>query len=341
MTPLKNPNTNARRMMTNTFSSSFIQVYTDTLFNMSEFWGAKVRYFEKHITATEAGAMVKTILGPLGMGRRLRRRLLADGLIKINGRPAFLTERVHIGEIVTVDAPQEDPSQLDAENLPFQIAFEDHHLLVVEKPAGMLVHPSAKERTGTLASAVIYYMQQQGESYPFRPLHRLDRGTSGLLIIAKHKLALERMEKALKRREISRIYVAFAKGQIELSRQTVNAPIALLPGQTVKRGVLADGRSAVTHVQVLRSFPCQCATKVELRLETGRTHQIRVHMAYLGHPLLGDELYGRGAEFGLVRQALHAAKLTFVHPFTGREIKLESTLPADLLELEQTLLMAH
>ena len=297
-----------------------------------------MRYFEKLIGETEDGLMVKEVLRPLGAGRKLRHRLLEQQLIQVNGSPAYLTGRVHTGDIITVDAPIEETSILLPENLPFDVAFEDEHMLIVNKPANMLVHPTAKERTGTLANAVLFYLRMRGEKYPFRPLHRLDRDTSGLLIIAKHKLALERLEKALKRREITREYIAFVSGEITEEYRIVNAPIGLLPDQTIKRGVVTDGRQAVTHVSVLQLFSNEQACKVKLKLETGRTHQIRVHLAYIGHPVLGDRLYGCKDEWGLTRQALHAARLSFEHPFTHVTTTIESQLPDDLKQLEMTLL---
>ncbi len=296
-----------------------------------------MRYFEKQVSKEEDGAMVKEVIRTLGAGRQLRRRMLEQQLIQVNGKPAFLTERVREGDFVTMDAPADEPSILTPENLPFNVAYEDDHLLIADKPADMLVHPTAKERTGTLANAVLYYMLSKKEQYPFRPLHRLDRDTSGLLVIAKHKLTLERLEKALKRREIKREYVAFTQGRIGQKQLTIDAPIGLLPNQTIKRGIVPDGRSARTHLKVLQWFPEDRATKVHVSLETGRTHQIRVHLAHLGHPVLGDGLYGRGSEYGLQRQALHAANLTFEHPFTHSIIRVSSALPEDLAMLEKEL----
>ncbi len=296
-----------------------------------------MRYFEKIVNQAEDGLMLKDLLRPLGAGRRLRRRMLAEQTIRRNDRPAFLTERVQAGDVVTVDAPDDEPSECEPERLPFGVTYEDEHMLVVDKPPAMLVHPTAGERTGTLANAVLYHWRTQGETCRFRPLHRLDRGTSGLLIIAKHKLALERLERDLKRRRIVRQYVAFVEGGIEQEALTVTAPIGLLPGQTVQRGVVADGRHAVTHMSVLARFANSRVSQLLVRLETGRTHQIRVHAAYIGHPVLGDAMYGHGAVYGLKRQALHATSLAFDHPFTGEPMTVHAPLPADLTDLENGL----
>ncbi|PWI57091.1 hypothetical protein BM613_10370 [Sulfoacidibacillus thermotolerans] len=284
--------------------------------------------------------MVKNLLGPLKLSRRLRRELLLAGHIRVNGSPTFLTSRVHNGDVVTIEQVFEPGSQFLPEPIPLDVVFEDAHVLVVNKQAGLLVHPTSRERTGTLASAVAYYMAQREESYRFRPVHRLDRDTSGLLILAKHKLAHERLSRALRKREIHREYIAFAAGIMNLPEQCIRTPIGLAAGSTIKRTIypndlLNDAKSAVTHVRILEVFKHSQATKVQIRLETGRTHQIRVHLSSIGHPLLGDPLYGNVATADLfMRQALHAYKLSFIHPFTQEPVVCESDLPEDLQKLE-------
>ncbi len=300
-------------------------------------------YFEKTVTIEEDGRMVKSLLSSLNLSRRLRRDLLSGGHIRVNDKPTFLTSRVHVGDQIIVEPVVETNDHFPPESIPLDIAYEDEHLVVINKPPGLLVHPTSRERTGTLASAISFHMEKQGESYRFRPVHRLDRDTSGLLIIAKHKLAHERLSRALRKREIHREYMAFTVGNIQQDKFSICAPIGLSEGSTLKRTVYFEGTSelakqAITHVHVLHNYIGNLAAKVEITLETGRTHQIRVHLASIGHPIFGDTLYGEihANEYApeLSRQALHAFKLSFAHPVTEEYIVCESALPDDLRQFE-------
>ena len=311
--------------------------------------GLIVLYFERAVTEQDEGVMLKAMLGSLALSKRLRRTLCTQGLICVNGAPAYLTSRVRAGDRVTVEAPAELSSAIEPEPLPLQVVFEDDHLLAVDKQAGLLVHPTAHERQGTLASAVIHHMRLQGETYPFRPVHRLDRGTSGLLLIAKHKLAHERLSRSLKTRAISRQYTAIASGMLaEREERTIDAAIGLLPGTFIKRAVYPYGKTAVTHLRVESVYAQADAMKLLIGLETGRTHQIRVHLAHIGHPVLGDGLYGfteseSHGPFcivlpdGRTRHALHAHRLAFVHPVTNQALILDAPLPPELQQLAAAL----
>lgn len=303
-----------------------------------------VLYFEKIVTADEDGLMVKNVLSHLALSKRLRRDLLNAGHIQLNGKPIFLTSRIHTHDKITVLQVDEIEVHFPPEPIALDIAYEDEHLLVVNKQAGLLVHPTSRERTGTLASAVAFHMCSRGESYRFRPVHRLDRNTSGLLLIAKHKLAHERLSRALRKRDIHREYLSFVYGLMENDDLTIDTPIGLAQDQTVKRivdvtGDLPSAKPAVTHVKVLCRYEQGYATKVRVILETGRTHQIRVHLSSVGHSVLGDTLYGEEISSipFISRQALHAYQLTFVHPVTKEYIVCVSELPDDLQQLEKKL----
>ncbi|MDQ7851084.1 MAG: RluA family pseudouridine synthase [Armatimonadota bacterium] len=293
----------------------------------------------------------------MGLSRTYLRRLRTHGCITLDGREATLQALLNGGEEVCLDVA--DTGRVEPEPIDLAIIYEDEHLLVVDKPAGMVVHPVRDYRRGTLAAGVAHHLLRKGEPPVARPVQRLDRETSGLILFAKHAAAAGRLAAALERHKLDRHYLAIVAGRLEGDRGTVDVPIRRVWGHPVAREVavgprppeqeaaLAEaaargqvlrgewiGQRAVTHWEVLRRWGDR-ATWVRLRLETGRTHQIRVHMAYLGHPLLGDDLYGPGGPPG--RQALHAAALAFIHPFTGQLMRFTSPLPPDLRGLVDAL----
>ncbi len=277
--------------------------------------------------------MLKAILRPLGLSRRLRRQLIEQEKILVNGQSVYLSSRVRAGDRVTVLPAEEAAPGVEAEDLPLRVVWEDEHALVADKPAGVLVHPTGRERTGTLLSAVHHHVGGNGHA---RPLHRLDRDTSGLVLFSKHKLAHDRLTQALVRREIIREYWTFLAGRLAYARIEVNLPIAVAPGQRIRRTVDPTGKRAVTHFVLLAAFPADDVSLVRARLETGRTHQIRVHAASIGHPVIGDCLYGLPHE-RLSRQALHAGRLAFPHPLTGARVSVRADLPEDLARLLEDL----
>lgn len=271
--------------------------------------------------------MVKAVLRPLGLSRRSRRQLVEQEGILVNGRPAYLSSRVSVGDRLTVLALREEAPTVAPENIPLRVLWEDAHALVVDKPAGMLVHPSGRERTGTLLAAVHHHVGPHGHA---RPLHRLDRDTSGLVLFSRHRLAHDRLAQALLRRQIEREYWAFLAGVPTAARLDVTLPIAVEPGQHIRRTVDEHlGQSAVTHFLLLAVFPADGVSLAHVRLETGRTHQIRVHAAALGNPVLGDAMYGERHDL-VTRHALHAMRLTFPHPVTAAPVTVRAGLPADL-----------
>ena len=208
--------------------------------------------------------------------------------------------------------------------------YEDDDILVVDKPADTPIHPSIGNYENTLANGIAWYFEQKGEPFVYRCINRLDRDTTGLIVLAKHALSAAVLSQAMRSREIHRTYQAFALGETAASG-TIDAPIARLNGSLIQRTVdFASGERSVTHYRTLAH--CSVFSHLELNLETGRTHQIRVHMAYIGHPLLGDTLYNK-TPGTFPRQALHSASLSFVHPITGEPLTFHAPLPEDMQNL--------
>ncbi len=274
---------------------------------------------------------------------RTRIRALVDaGHVRVDGALLKASHRLKAGERVDAEILPPPAEEMAAEAIPLRIVFEDEHVLVVDKPAGMVTHPGAGQRTGTLAAAALAHAPEiAGVGGPRRPgiVHRLDKGTSGLIVLTKTPQAYESLTAQLARRTVSRRYLCLVHGALPRAEGVIDAPIGRDPRSRVRMAVTAEGRGkrAVTRFRVLERFPD--VNYVECRLETGRTHQIRVHLASLGHPLLGDETYGRrilrkapdpelaALIAGLHGVALHAAGLGFLHPASGQPVELTSPLP--------------
>ena len=267
---------------------------------------------------------------------RARLRAWIDaGRVTQDGHPAAPTRRVRGGERVVVDPeslPQETPFLPEA--IALAIVAEDDALLVVDKPAGLVVHPGAGNWDGTLLNALLHHAPQLAHVPRAGIVHRLDKDTSGLLVVAKTLAAHTALVRALQARTVTREYLALAAGDLARGG-TVDAPIGRHPTRRTTMAVVATGKGARTHFAVLERFGQ--ATLLRCRLETGRTHQIRVHLASLGHPLVGDPAYGRKGPIPFPRQALHAARLALVHPVTGRDCAWESPLPRDFDDLLSSL----
>jgi 23S rRNA pseudouridine1911/1915/1917 synthase len=236
--------------------------------------------------------------------------------------------------------PAPIPLDVTAENIPLTILYEDDDVIVVDKPAGMVTHPSAGHLSGTLVNAILGHCRHtlSGVGGVMRPgiVHRLDRDTSGAIIIAKNDFAHEHLAAQLKSRKLSRTYVAVVKGGVKTAEGIIDAPIGRSHADRKKMGVREDGREAVSLYRVTQKV--NKASVVEVSLKTGRTHQIRVHMLYLGYPVAGDAVYGRSAGgFHIKRQALHAWRLTFVHPRTGADVTVTAPLPNDMVALIKSL----
>jgi len=268
-----------------------------------------------------------------GVSRRLLIRAKYGGEIRLNGTAAYVTTRLRTGDEIVVLLPEESAEQITPQPMPLQIRHEDDDLLVLAKPAGLVVHPTRTHSDGTLANGVIAYYLQKGESRKFRPVNRLDKDTSGLMIVAKNQWAHECFSRMQKERSLRRVYQAIVHGEVVQDSGMVEAPIGLRDDSIIQRMVRPDGQPALTEYRVLARG--QGMSWLELTLGTGRTHQIRVHMSHLGHPLLGDDLYGGSREL-IGRQALHAARLSFVHPRSGEAISLSEPLPGDMQTLLDT-----
>ncbi len=266
-----------------------------------------------------------------GLTRAKIKNLLSDNKIFINGGTA---EKAGIllkgGEKLEIALPEPESSELKPEAIPLDILYEDKDLLVINKPAGLVVHPAAGHWEGTLVNALIYHFNQLSSIYPLRPgiVHRLDKDTSGLLLIAKSDKAHLQLSKQLKSREIKKDYAVIVHGRISQNEGIIDQPIGRHPKDRKKMAVVSsNGRDAVTRFKVLERFKNH--TYLECRIETGRTHQIRVHLSNMGYPIIGDSLYGSKKDDLAARQMLHAWKIQLAHPITFQPVKFEAQLPDD------------
>ena len=263
--------------------------------------------------------------------RSAAQKLLEDGAVTLSGRPGKKNDRTVVGIEVSVTLPDPEPLDVLPQDIPLDVVYEDDDVIVVNKPVGMVVHPAPGHPDGTLVNALLYHCGSSlsGINGVLRPgiVHRIDRDTSGLIIAAKNDRAHLALAAQLQDHTLARVYEAVAVGSLKEDSGTVDAPIGRHPVDRKKMAVdRKNGRPAVTHWSVLARYPGY--TRVECRLETGRTHQIRVHMASIGHPLLGDVVYGNKKPFpGLAGQCLHAKRLRFLHPSTGEPVEVECPLP--------------
>ena len=266
------------------------------------------------------------------LSRAVAQRLIKTGQVTVNGRPSKPSYRVQVGDEVLVRVPAEIPEPVVAEDIPLDIIYEDDVLLVVNKPAGMVVHPAYGHSSGTLVNAVLGHCPQIADvGGPDRAgvVHRLDKDTSGLIIVAKDDATRTALQRQFKRRQVAKTYLALVEDQVQPREGVVDAPVGRNKRQRKKMAVVRSGRDARTLYRVIEYFPNH--TLLEVRPHTGRTHQVRVHMAWLGYPLVGDTVYGRRRQRLLRgRHFLHAARLRFTHPTTGEEIEFEAPLPPEL-----------
>lgn len=276
------------------------------------------------------------------MSRSYIQKLFKEGLVQADGRPIKVNYRLTGSEELLISVPDAKPLEILPEDIPLDILYEDEDLLIVNKPKGMVVHPAAGHYTGTMVNALLYHCKGSlsGINGVLRPgiVHRIDRDTTGSVIVCKNDMAHRSIADQLKVHSINRRYRAIVHGVLKTEEGTVDAPIGRHPTDRKRMAINEkNGKHAVTHYRVLKCF--RDYTYIECRLETGRTHQIRVHMASLGHPLLGDAVYGpaKCPVKGLEGQTLHAMLLGFVHPSTGQYMEFEAPLPAYFRELLEKL----
>ncbi|EXX85919.1 pseudouridine synthase [Paenibacillus darwinianus] len=330
------------------------------------------RYYEP-ITLTidpgDEGMTVRTVLEKrLGVSRKLLSRLkLTEEGLTLNGERVYTTVKVKAGDLVAIRMERERSDDILPQEMPLDIVYEDPYLLILNKTAGVIVHPTHGHYTHTLANGVVHLWQTRGESFRFRPVHRLDQETSGVVAVAKNGYVHQQLSEQMQRGEIDKTYIAFVFGKPEPAAGTVNEPIDRNPDAPHIRIVTPDGYPSVTHYETVQVYGDGTASLVRLKLETGRTHQIRVHMRHIGCPLIGDKMYGIAAEpsdsqpaagraadthggearacpewraaahEAAGRQALHASELAFTHPMTGERVTFRASLPEDLRQLEELL----
>ncbi len=270
-------------------------------------------------------------------------RLIEEGKILVNGKEQKSSYKVSIGDIITIEEVEAKPIELKAQDIPIEIIYEDNDIIVVNKPKGMVVHPGNGNPEGTLVNAIMAICKDSlsGIGGEIRPgiVHRLDKDTSGLLIVAKNDKAHVNISEQIKNHEVKKTYIALVRGITKENEATIDMPIGRSNSDRKKMAVTKNGKNAITHIKVLKRYDNKY-TLLEINIETGRTHQIRVHLSHIGYPIIGDYIYSNGKnEFGVAGQCLHAKRLEFKHPTSGKKIILEAPLPEYfeniLHELEQ------
>ena len=287
---------------------------------------------KQQIVVTDAGKRLDKLISEQlpELTRSAVQHLMQDGCVTIAGKPVKKNTRASAGDVITVELPEPREVEIEPENIPLDIVYEDEDIIVVNKPKGMVVHPAPGNWSGTLVNALMYHCGDSlsGINGEIRPgiVHRIDKDTSGLLVVAKNDRAHQSLAEQIKVHSAGRRYFAVVYGTPREQKGTVNAPIARHPVDRKKMAVLAGGREAITHYEVLEQYAGY--SYLTFLLETGRTHQIRVHMAHIGHPIIGDPLYGPAKDkWKLQGQCLHAGELTLTHPATGERMTFQAPLP--------------
>ena len=262
--------------------------------------------------------------------RTAAQRLIEQEKILVNGKRQKVSYKITEGDNITIEDSEAKTIELKAQEIPIDIIYEDNDIIVVNKPKGMVVHPANGNPDGTLVNAIMAICKDSlsGIGGEIRPgiVHRLDKDTSGLLIVAKNDKAHVNMSEQIKNHEVKKTYIALVRGIVKENEATIDMPIGRSRSDRKKMAVDKNGRNAITHIKVLKRYDKY--TLLEINIETGRTHQIRVHLSHIGYPIIGDYTYSNGKnEFGVIGQCLHAKSLEFKHPITGKEMKLEAPLP--------------
>ena len=284
--------------------------------------------FYHKVTTEDEGKELREIMREhFDFSSRLRNRIKREKLVKVDGVSTPGWKKPVVGAEIRITLPDET-SGFEPQNIPLDIVYEDDDLMIINKQPGLIVHPTKGHPTGTVANALMYYMEQTGKPFKIRFINRLDMDTSGLLVVAKNSYTQNDYTKQMKENTVEKRYIGVVKGIVESDEGTIDLPIGRPDPDHVRRGVMEDGAPSVTHYKVLDRY--NGYSLVELLLETGRTHQIRVHMSHIGHPVLGDWLYEGLNPLLIDRQALHAARLTFTHPMTKKRMTFEAPIPEDI-----------
>jgi 23S rRNA pseudouridine1911/1915/1917 synthase len=286
--------------------------------------------YEHTVAVEQAGLRIDKLLSDIqeDVSRSQAQSWIKEDLVTVNGTTVKNKYTVQEGDEIAWSIPEPEEMEIKAENIPLEIVYEDADIAVVNKPRGMVVHPSNGHQSGTMVHALLYHLKDlSGINGTFRPgiVHRIDKDTSGLLVVAKHDKAHQKLTDMLKDHDIERKYRAIVHGVIDHEYGTIEAPIGRDPNDRQKMAVVENGKPAVTHFEVLERF--EGFTYIECKLETGRTHQIRVHMQYISYPLAGDPKYGPRRTLDIGGQALHAAVLGLHHPITGEWMRFEAPVP--------------
>lgn len=272
--------------------------------------------------------------------RTSAQRLIEDGNILVNGKNAKVSYKIQENDKISVEIPEPKQIELKAQNIPIEIIYEDSDIIVVNKPKGMVVHPANGNPDGTLVNAIMAICKDSlsGIGGEIRPgiVHRIDKDTSGLLIVAKNDNAHVKMSEQIKNHEVKKTYIALVKGIVKDDEATIDMPIGRSKKDRKKMDIDKNGKNAITHFKVLKRY--QGYTLLEINIETGRTHQIRVHLSNIGYPIVGDMVYSNGKnEFNVQGQMLHAKSIEFVHPITLKKMKVEAPLPTYFNEVLEEL----
>jgi len=268
----------------------------------------------------------------LNLSGRFIRGSAMDRRLRVNGKEVKLNYKLQEDDVIEVTVNAEESQNIEGEDLNIKVIYEDDDLLIVDKPPFMVVHPTKSHPMGTLANGVIHHFRSNNDNSIVRLVSRLDRDTSGLIMIAKNQFSHMNLAKSMEKNLIKKSYLAIIHGNLENQEGTIDLPIGRPTDETIKRAVLEDGQRSITHYKIKESY--KEGALVELVLETGRTHQIRVHLSYVGCPIYGEQLYSDFNDEELIsRQALHAYALTLPHPRSGEILNFESTLPEDMTKL--------
>lgn len=271
--------------------------------------------------------VVDYMTGFLGYSSRKSKRLLKDKKVKINGKVGYRDNRLKAGDVIEIDVMEASGQNITPENIPISVIYEDNYLLAVNKPPYMLVHPTPNHPDNTLLNAAAYYFSKKGEDVGLRLLNRLDMNTSGIVILPKNSWMHSKLGEMMRCREMKKYYIAVVEGIITPRKGIIEQPIGKDTEDSIKRKVVPGGQEAITVYETIEEL--NGYSVVKLNLVTGRTHQIRVHMSHIGHPIVGDTLYGKKSDF-IERQALHASDMEFAHPVEGHMLKLHAELTDDI-----------